>query len=98
MQEELLQRISRKLDVLRAEDMALKEEMTMNEELGGHVSSLVMIINKWLIFTIDFLEIHLYKFSLSYSKFIIYCFRLNHHVPNKVNASNIVFMLKKLTR
>ena len=54
MQEELLQRISRKLDVLRAEDMALKEEMTMNEELGGHVSSLVMIINMWLIFTIDF--------------------------------------------
>jgi len=40
-QEELLQRISRKLDVLRAEDMALKEEMNMNEELGRHVSSLV---------------------------------------------------------
>ena len=45
IQEELLQRISRKLDVLRAEDMALKEEMNMNEELGRHVSSLVMILN-----------------------------------------------------
>ena len=40
-QEELLQRISRKLEVLRSEDEALKDEMNMNEELGRHVSSLV---------------------------------------------------------
>ena len=41
-QEELLQRISRKLEVLRSEDEALKDEMNMNEELGRHVSSLVI--------------------------------------------------------
>ena len=44
-QEELLQRISRKLEVLRSEDEALKDEMNMNEELGRHVSSLVSIKN-----------------------------------------------------
>ena len=40
-QEELLQRISRKLDVLRAEERALKEEISLNEELGRHVSTMV---------------------------------------------------------
>ena len=45
LQEELLQRISRKLEVLRSEDEALKDEMNMNEELGRHVSSLVSIEN-----------------------------------------------------
>ena len=44
-QEELLQRISRKLEVLRSEDEALKDEMNMNEELGRHVSSLVSTEN-----------------------------------------------------
>ena len=40
-QEELLCRISQKLDVLRSEQLSLKEEMTLNEELGRSVSSLV---------------------------------------------------------
>ena len=49
-QEELLQRISRKLEVLRSEDEALKDEMNMNEELGRHVSSLVSTENSnWII-------------------------------------------------
>ena len=49
-QEELLQRISRKLEVLRSEDEALKDEMNMNEELGRHVSSLVRTENSnWII-------------------------------------------------
>ena len=40
-QEELLLRISQKLDVLRAEQLSLKEEMSLNEELGRQVSALV---------------------------------------------------------
>lgn len=40
-QEELLQRISQKLDVLRSEQLSLKEEMALNEELGLQVSHLV---------------------------------------------------------
>eukprot|EP00095_Tigriopus_kingsejongensis_P003655 maker-scaffold11_size778918-snap-gene-1.11 protein:Tk03655 transcript:maker-scaffold11_size778918-snap-gene-1.11-mRNA-1 annotation:"protein shroom" len=39
--EELLRRISQKLDVLRAEQLSLKEEMALNEELGLQVSHLV---------------------------------------------------------
>lgn len=34
-------RISQKLEVLRSEQLSLKEEMTLNEELGQSVSSLV---------------------------------------------------------
>ena len=41
LQEELLLRISQKLDVLRAEQLSLKEEMALNEELGLQVSRLV---------------------------------------------------------
>ena len=36
--EELLNRISHKLDVLRAEQLSLKEEIDLNEELGAQVS------------------------------------------------------------
>ncbi|TRY73430.1 hypothetical protein TCAL_15764 [Tigriopus californicus] len=39
--EELLERISQKLDVLRSEQLSLKEEMALNEELGLQVSHLV---------------------------------------------------------
>ena len=41
LQEELLRRISHKLDVLRAEELSLKEEMALNEQLGQEVSSIV---------------------------------------------------------
>ena len=40
-QEELLRRISHKLDVLRAEELSLKEEMALNDQLGREVSSIV---------------------------------------------------------
>ncbi len=39
LQEELLHRISQKLDVLRAEQLSLKEEMSLNESLGLQVSA-----------------------------------------------------------
>lgn len=36
-----MRRISHKLDVLRAEELSLKEEMALNEQLGQEVSSIV---------------------------------------------------------
>ena len=40
-QEELLRRISHKLDVLRAAELSLKEEMALNDQLGRDVTSIV---------------------------------------------------------
>ena len=40
-QEELLTRIAHKLDVLRAEQLSLKEEIEANEELGAGVRDVV---------------------------------------------------------
>jgi len=39
--EELLRRISHKLDVLRAAELSLKEEMALNDQLGRDVTSIV---------------------------------------------------------
>ena len=45
-QEELLHRISQKLDVLRAEQLSLKEEVALNEDLGRNVSREVHAVAK----------------------------------------------------
>ena len=45
-QEELLIRIGHKLDVLRAEQLSLKEEITLNEELGSGVREAVHSLAK----------------------------------------------------
>ena len=59
-QEELLKRISHKLDVLRSEQLSLKEEMSLNDTLGQQVGQLVQDRakpNEWVKFKLHVEEI-----------------------------------------